>query len=148
MPMTWPWSRPIEDLQATADRIEADTNSLVAGQGRITRTIERIVTAMADQSALLNSVAEGLRNNLGPAVAKLVAENATLRARNAELEGEDTAESQAASDVKVAYDDLAGQFTNEPSVPDVEPLPEPGTDPGVVPEEPATEVPAEDDPLA
>lgn len=77
---------------------------------------------MADQSALLNSVADGLRT-LGATVTALLSENATLRARNAELEGEDVAESAASVNVKAEYDNLAGLFTAEPSVPDVEPLP-------------------------
>lgn len=97
--------------------------------------IERMLTAMADQSALLNSVAEGLRS-LGGTVSALVAENATLRARNAELEGEEAAESAATSNVKAEYDSLAALFNSEPSVPDVEPLPEPEPAP-VDPEQPS-----------
>lgn len=73
---------------------------------------------MADQSQMLNEVADGL-SALGPAVADLLAENARLR-------GEDEAESAAATRVRSEYDALAGRFQSEPSVPDVEPLPAPG----------------------
>lgn len=89
--------------------------------------IERLLIAMADQSALLNSIAEGLRA-LGASVSALLAENATLRTRNAELEGEEVAESAATTSVKAEFDAVAGLFTAEPTVPDVPPL-EPPVEP-------------------
>jgi hypothetical protein len=78
-------------------------------------TLQRLEMKMADNSALLNQVADGL-TNLGPAISALVAENASLR-------GEDTAESAAASRVKEGFDHVAGLFTTAPEVPDVQPLP-------------------------
>ncbi len=123
---TWPWSRQVDDVLAATDHIRSDTDTLVAGQGKTNRTLERlerIITAMADQSALLNSVADGLRT-LGGTIAALRDENTGLRARNAELEGEEVAESAATANVKAEFDKVAGLFTAEPDVPDVEPLPD------------------------
>ncbi|MDP9144016.1 MAG: hypothetical protein M3N43_04870, partial [Actinomycetota bacterium] len=67
------------------------------------REMKREIRLMADQSALLTSIADGLRG-LGAAVATLRDENITLRARNAELEGEDVAESAATDTVKTEFD--------------------------------------------
>lgn len=78
---------------------------------------------MADVSDVLNGVAEGLRDRLGPSISELLAENNSLRVRNAELEGEDVAESAAAASVKDAFDGVAALFDQTDEAPTPEPLP-------------------------
>jgi hypothetical protein len=92
----------------------------------------QIGDAMADNSALLNEVAEGLRGPLLTSVTDLIASEKAALARVAELEGrntaleaEDAGESAAAQAVRTAFDGLAAKFTEAPEVPDVDPLPEP-----------------------
>lgn len=84
---------------------------------------------MADTSALLNEVADGLRGPLATSITELIAENQRLAADNATLSGEDAAESSAAANVRSAFDEVAGKFTAAPEVPDVAPLPEPAPNP-------------------
>lgn len=80
---------------------------------------------MADEiTPILESVAAGLAD-LAVSIGALIAENAQLRERNAELEGTEATQSTAAGGVKTAFDNVAGMLTAEPSAPDVEPLPEP-----------------------
>ena len=93
--------------------------------------IDKMEANMADVSQVLNDVAAGIRDNLGPRISELLAENATLRVRNAELEGEDVAESDAASGVKTAFDGVAGLFDQTDEAPTPDPLPEPPATPGV-----------------
>lgn len=97
--------------------------------------MKELVRTMADDiTPVLTGVAQGLAD-LGPKLSALLAENAELRARNAELEGTEATQSAAATDVKAAYDNVAGLLTAEPSAPDVEPLPEPEPEPGPAPTE-------------
>ena len=56
----------------------------------------QIGDAMADVSALLNEVANGLRGPLSTSITELLAERDRLAARNAEHSGEDAAEATAA----------------------------------------------------
>lgn len=95
--------------------------------------ITRLESKMADVSEVLNEVAAGLRGPLASSIQALIAENSTLAARNAELEGEDVAESSAASDVKAAFDEVAGVFAAPelPDVPELEPVVEEPVDPTV-----------------
>lgn len=93
---------------------------------RLAEKIDKMEIIMADVSNVLNEVAEGLRT-LGPRVATLLVENDELRKRNAELEGEDVAESDAAAQVKSAYDDVVKAFDQTDEAPTPEPLPQ--TDP-------------------
>lgn len=80
---------------------------------------------MADEiTPVLESVAAGLAD-LAVSIGALIAENAQLRTRNAELEGTEATQSAAAADVKSRFDNVAGLLTAEPSAPDVDPLPEP-----------------------
>lgn len=90
----------------------------------IQRKIDKMGVNMADVSQVLNEVAEGLRTNLGPRIAELLSENDTLRARNAELEGEDVAESAAAEGVRSAYAEVVRPFDGTDEAPTPEPLPE------------------------
>lgn len=80
---------------------------------------------MADVSQVLNDVAVALRDNLGPNISALLAESAQLRAENAALKNEDAAESDAANNVKSAFDDAAALFNQVDEAPTPEPLPEP-----------------------
>lgn len=89
------------------------------------RNIRKLVDHMADISPLLNEVAESLRGGLSTSIQAILEENAALRATNAELSGEDVAESEAAANVKAAFDEVASKFTAAPEAPDVEPLPLP-----------------------
>jgi paraquat-inducible protein B len=118
-------------------QIVSEVRTLVRGNTKmvaeIRGRIDSMGATMADVSDVLNGVAEGLRDRLGPAIRDVLAENAQLRNRNAELEGEDVAESAAASNVKSAFDDVARQFDGTDEAPTPDPLPEP-EQPG--PEEP------------
>lgn len=90
-----------------------------------------VEATMADVSQVLNEVAAGLRGPLATSIQALIASEAAARARVAELEGEDVAESAAAADVKAAFDEVAGVFA-APELPDVPELPaepEPTPDP-------------------
>jgi hypothetical protein len=121
--MSW-WDRMflsrkvLSDIQATVWRVESKINGL--GNG------------MADVSQVLNDVAAGLRDNLGPRISELLAENSRLRVRNAELEGEDVAESDAATNTKSAFDQVAGLFDQTEEAPTPDPLPEPPAEGGPV----------------
>jgi hypothetical protein len=117
------WTRPraaIYQTQADVAQLRADLPD--------TNLINRLEKLMADMSTVLAEVAAGLRGPLATSITALIAENTTLRARNAELEGEDAAESAAADDVRDAFDDVAGLFAPVPDV-DVDPLPDPPADP-------------------
>lgn len=76
---------------------------------------------MANEADRLQQVADQLNNNLFPAISQLLQENATLRSRNAELAGEDAAESAATDNVVVATQNVSNLFS-DPDVPDVEPI--------------------------
>lgn len=79
---------------------------------------------MANEAEVLNQVADKLNNDVFPSVSALLAENLQLRTRNAELEGEDVAESAASGRVVEATNNVAGLFA-APDLPDVEPVEEP-----------------------
>jgi t-SNARE complex subunit (syntaxin) len=103
----WP-SAALADLQRDLARVQF---ALV----EVTTRLKEIKKLMADNSQLLNDVADGLAQ-LNQPVADLLAENARLR-------GEDEGESAAAARVRAAYDGIAEKFRAEPQVPDVAPLP-------------------------
>lgn len=115
-------------------KIASDIQATAWGNGRmlaeIRSKIEQMGMNMADVSQVLNDVATGLRDNLGPRIQDVLAENAALRVRNAELEGEDVAESEAAAAVKAAFDQVAGSFDQTDEAPTPEPLPEPPAEGG------------------
>lgn len=123
--MSW-WDRMF-----LSRRVLSDVQAAVWGNGRmlaeVRHKIDKMGMTMADVSQVLNDVATGLRDNLGPRIQDVLAENATLRSRNAELEGEDVAESEAAANVKAAFDDVARAFDGTDEAPTPEPLPEPPT---------------------
>lgn len=106
----------------------SDVQAAAWGNGRmlaeIRSKIDKMGKNMADVSQVLNDVAAGLRDNLGPRISDLLAENSRLRVRNAELEGEDVAESEAASGVAEAFNGVAGLFDQTEDAPTPEPLPE------------------------
>jgi hypothetical protein len=90
--------------------------------------IKEMVILMADQSVVLNDVAEKLRGPLASSVQALIQENADLRRSNAELSGEDVQESAATENVVSAFNEVSNLF--EPAeLPDVPPLE--GNDGGV-----------------
>jgi hypothetical protein len=104
---------------------------------QIPTQLNRMESIMAADRDLLANIAEGLTALAAP-VSDLIASEAALRARVADLEGQAAADEagdlEAASAVKVAFDGIADQFRSEPEVPDVEPLPEvPAEDPPVDP---------------
>lgn len=107
------------------DRIFLSRKMLSDIQAKVWEISMKMEMNMADVSQVLNDVAAALRDNLSPRITDLVAENAQLRVRNAELEGEDVAESEAASNVKTAFDGVAGLFDQTEEAPTPEPLPEP-----------------------
>ena len=115
-------------------------SDIQAGVWKIQSEIIEMGRKMADTSTVLNEVSEGLRT-LGPRIADLLTENDALRKRNAELEGEDVAESDAAVSVKSAYDGVVAAFdqTDEAPTPDKLPQTDPAFDGAVPVEGQATE---------
>lgn len=117
--LTWPRAA-ISDLQR-------DVAFQRLALSEIRTQLKEIKTLMAADRELLAQIAEGL-TTLATPVSDLIASEAALRARVAELEGEAAADEagdlEAAGAVKTAFDNLAGKFQAEPEVPDVEPLPE------------------------
>ena len=96
----------------------------------VPRRIKEILTKMADESAVIQSIADVLNGNVFPAVGALIAENAAQADKIAELEatiagGEavEAAESQAAANAKAATEAVAALFAPA-ELPDVEPLPD------------------------
>lgn len=98
----------------------------------LTARLTNLEASMADTSALLTEVANGLRGPLYTSVQALIASEAAARAEAAELRGEDVAESAAAQDVRAAFSEVAGLFAAEPTVPDVPELPAEGEAPADV----------------
>lgn len=132
----WLWPRAaISDLQADVMNIRLAILGQTADLNTIKANTREIRTAMALDRELLATIAAGLTALAGP-VTDLIASEAALRARVAELESaaaaDEAGDLAAAGAVKAAFDDLAGKFTAEPEAPDVEPLPEPATDPDPV----------------
>lgn len=113
------------DLRAVWDYLLAQTNAA-------TTALTNLEDQMAADRDLLASIAQGLTALSAP-ITDLITSNAALRARVVELEGEAAADEagdlEAAQGVKAAFDELAGKFTAEPEVPDVDPLPEPAPEP-------------------
>lgn len=104
------------------ERITAPWTAVPDATTRIEHKLAELGDLMADQSTLLNDIAAGLSGPLAGSIQVLIAENAELR-------GEDAAESAAAQNVKSAFDSVASLFAAEPEAPAVEPLPEPETGP-------------------
>ncbi len=104
----------------------------------VLRRIEHLERFMADTSPVLNKLAEDLRAwGAGP-FAALLADNARLAARNAELEGEDVAESSAADNAVSAFNDLTAPVTESPDVPvEISPVEVPAAPPADEPTPPA-----------
>lgn len=96
----------------------------------ITDRLTEMEEKMANEAEVLNSVADKLNSDVFPSVSALLAENLQLRTRNAELEGEDVAESAASGRVVDATNAVAGLFA-DPELPDVEPV-APAEDGGTV----------------
>lgn len=120
--MSW-WDRWTgrDRLSAIETKTWATHDVVVAMNNRLIR----MGTTVADTSVLLNDVAAGLRDRLGPRISEVLAENASLRAENASLKGEDVAESAAADAVKAEFDSVAGLFDQTDEAPTPEPLSEP-----------------------
>lgn len=78
--------------------------------------VKEILTIMADQSAVLNDIANRMRGPLATSIQALIAENVTLRQDNATLSGEDVAESEATGQVVSAFNEVSGLFSS-PEVP-------------------------------
>lgn len=114
--LTAPW-RNAADTAAALARIESAVHTDLPAK------FDHLETLMADVSALLNDVAAGLSGPLATSITELIAERDALAAQNAELTGEDVAESAAATNVKTAFDGVAALFAPA-ELPDVEPLPE------------------------
>lgn len=77
--------------------------------------VKEMWSAMADFAQTLNEVADNLRGPLYSSVQALIA-------RNAELETEETGQSDAAANVVSAFGQLSTLFTNNQDLPDVPPL--------------------------
>ena len=95
----------------------------------VPRRVKELLQKMADESAVIQSVADALNDKVFPAVSALIAENGTQAARIAELEAQiaggeavEVAESAAAANARAATDSVVGLFAPA-ELPDVEPLP-------------------------
>ena len=96
----------------------------------VPRRVKEILVIMADESALIQSIADALNNDVFPSVSALIAENeaqaATIAELNATIEGGaaiEAAESEAAANAKAATDQVAALFAPA-DLPTVNPLPE------------------------
>jgi hypothetical protein len=102
------------------------TQVLLALVEIITR-LKEIKQIMAADRELLVQLASDL-TTLATPVQSLIESEAALRARVTELEGQaasdEAGDLEAAQQVKTAFDAIAVKFQAEPTVPDVEPLPE------------------------
>lgn len=123
---TWLFGPALSDVQRD---VVAIRNALP----NITTQLKEIKTAMAADRDMLAQIADGL-TTLATPVTDLIASEAALRTRVAELEGaaaaDEAGDLEAAGAVKTAFDNLASKFQAEPEVPDVEPLPELPTEGG------------------
>lgn len=72
---------------------------------------------MADVSPLLNQLADDIATWAAGPFAELLAENARLAARNAELEGEDVAETSAATRAVDEFNRIVAPVSESPEVP-------------------------------
>lgn len=95
----------------------------------VPRRVKEILTIMADESGLIQGIADALNNNVFPAVGALIAENAAQAEKIAELEatiagGEavEAAESEAAANARAATDQVVALFAPA-ELPEVNPLP-------------------------
>lgn len=95
---------------------------------QILTALHRMEIRMAADRDLLAQLATDL-TALAVPISNVIASEAALRARVAELEGaaaaDEAGDLEAAQQVKAAFDVLADKFRAEPEVPDVAPLPEP-----------------------
>jgi hypothetical protein len=89
-----------------------------------------MLVKMADESGLIQSIADALNSNVFPAIGALLAENAAQAAKIAELEatiagGEavEAAESEAAANARAATDAVVALFAPA-ELPEVDPLPD------------------------
>ena len=96
----------------------------------VPRRMKEILSKMADESVVIQSIADALNNNVFPAVTTLIAENAAQAQRIADLEAQvagetavEAAESEAAINARAATDQLVTLFAPA-ELPTVEPLPE------------------------
>jgi hypothetical protein len=110
------WLCGYEKVQDSINRLRLEILTEIKGLRKL----------MADVSHVLNEVADGLRGPLATSIQDLINENASLREQNATLSGEDAAESEAAANVKAAFDEVAAKFAPVEEVPDVPPLDENG----------------------
>ncbi len=132
---TWP--------REAISNLQADVMAIRLTVLQIPTQLNRMEKHMADVSPLLNKLAEDLRAFGAGPFAAVLAENTALKARNADLEGEDVAETGAAENAVAAFNELANPVTESPEVPvDIEPVEVPTE------EAPAEEPPAEPTPAA
>lgn len=106
--LTAPWSTALGDSLITIERAVTVT---------IPNRLHALEKSMADVSPLLDKLAQDLRSWSAGPFAAVLADNARLTARNAELEGEDAAESSAAANAVSAFNELVAPVTDSPDVP-------------------------------
>lgn len=95
----------------------------------VPRRVKEILIIMADESGIIQSIADALNGNVFPAVGALIAENAEQATRIAELEAQiagneavEVAESEAAANARAAADSVVALFAPA-DLPEVNPLP-------------------------
>ncbi len=79
--------------------------------------LESLEAAVADVSPVLNKLADDIASWASGPFAELLAENQRLVARNAELEGEDAAESTAAARAVEEFNRIVAPVDQAPEVP-------------------------------
>lgn len=87
----------------------------------VPRRVKEILTKMADESAVIQQIADALNDRVFPSVSALITENLSLRQQIADQEGVELAESQAASNAKDATDQLV-EILKPSDLPTVNPL--------------------------
>lgn len=119
---TWP--------RAAISNIQVDVLAIRLAVLEIPTRLNRLESTMADVSPLLNKLADDLRAWSAGPFAALLADNARLAARNAELEGEDAAETSAAENAASAFNELVAPVSESPDVPaEIDPVEVPAESP-------------------
>jgi hypothetical protein len=88
-----------------------------AATSEILARLKQLESHMADVSPILNQLADDMAAWAAGPFAELLAENARLAARNAELEGEDAAETTAADRAVTEFNRIVAPVSEAPEVP-------------------------------
>jgi methyl-accepting chemotaxis protein len=110
----WPFTR-----KATYEQVQRQTDLLL----KVQTQLNRMGAQMADVTDLLNELASDI-DTLATPLDEVLAELADAKAQLAAQSGEEASESEAVTRVRESFNRIADKFTQEPSTPDVDPLPD------------------------